>query len=405
MQVVIIGGGASGLTAAIQARKQGANVTVLERNNSCCKKILITGNGKCNYWNEDQDLKHYYSKNPELLEKIFTEERKEEVLDFFDSIGIVPKVKNGYYYPYSNQASSIKEALLLEAKLLGVKIVEEVLVSSIEKVQDYFVINKDKENIKADKVIIATGSKACPKTGSDGIGYELAKSFGHSIIPVLPSLVQLRGIGSFLKKWDGIRADVKVALFVEHKKVKEETGEIQLTDYGVSGICIFNLSGLANIYLSQNKNILLKINFVPWLETKEKFLEWITTREKVLSNRTVERFLEGFLNYKLIDVILKESNISKDKNWNELTSNERELLRINLIEFSLEITDSNSFDKAQVCSGGVPLTEINLDTFESKKVKGLYLVGEVLDVVGDCGGYNLGFAWISGMIAGKGVRE
>lgn len=404
MKIVVVGGGASGLVSAIYGAKNNDEVIILERNSSCAKKILVTGNGRCNYWNIDQEISHYHSSSLEKIDTIITKNHQEEILEFFNNLGIVPKIKNGYYYPYSNQATSIKNALLNEVKRLNIEIIEDFFVERIEKEQDKFYLYSSSRKIGADKVILATGSKACPKTGSDGNGYYLAKNFGHSLVPVLPSLVQLKGNENYFKEWDGVRADVELFLIYENETFKEETGEIQLTDYGISGICTFNISGLASKLLYEGKIPQVKINFCPFIE-KENFENWLEKRNIVMNSPTIEELLEGFLNYKLIIALLKKCHISKIEEWNHLTSLKKQELISSLTELTFEITDTNSFDKAQVCSGGIPLTEVNLDTLESKKVEGLYLVGELLDVDGDCGGYNLGFAWISGMIAGKGASK
>lgn len=393
-KVVIIGGGASGLVAAIYAARGNNEVTILERNNSVGKKILITGNGRCNYFNENQNLNYYHSSEKHLLNKIITPHNLSEVLGLFDEIGIVPKIKNGYYYPNSNQAVSVKEALLLECELLNVKIKNNYLVENIIKQGDKFIINNE---ITADKVIIATGSKAAPKTGSDGIGYELAKTLNHNVIKPLPALVQLKS-NNYLKDTNGIRCDVKVTLKENDKEIKTEIGEIQLTDYGVSGICIFNLSGYVSKGLDTNKKEEIIINFLPNIKD---FMTFMEERNKKVKGRNISRLFDGLLNYKLADALIKNANINKEKFWNELTKEEKEILNKNITEFKLTITGTNSFDKAQVCSGGIPLSEINLETMQSLKTKGLYFAGEILDVDGDCGGYNLTFAWVSGMLAGK----
>lgn len=393
-KVVIIGGGASGLVAAIYSAKAGNNVTILERNNSVGKKILITGNGRCNYFNENQSLDHYHSSDKHLLGKILTIHNLSEVLGLFDEIGIVPKIKNNYYYPNSNQAVSIKEALLLECQLLGVQIKTDYLVQEIIKQDNKFIINNE---ITADKVIIATGSKAAPKTGSDGIGYTIAKKLNHTIIKPLPALVQLQSDDS-IKDWNGIRCDVNVTLMEKGKKIKEEIGEIQLTDYGVSGICIFNLSGYIARGLDNNQKEELLINFLPDIKD---FITYMEERNKKVKGRNISRLFDGLLNYKLADVLIKKSKINKDVYWDQLTQKQKENLSQNITNLKLNITGTNSFDKAQICSGGIPLTEINQTTMEFLKTQGLYFAGEILDVNGDCGGYNLSFAWVTGMLAGK----
>mgnify|MGYP001091454610 CR=1 FL=1 len=185
-KVVVIGGGASGLVASILASNSN-EVTILEGNDKCGKKILLTGNGKCNYWNEDISIDHYNTNNKEILEKIITEKNQEEVLSFLEKLGIYPKIKNGYYYPYSNQATSVRTLLLKELEKRNIKIVSNFKVTEIKQENNMFMIYSDKEKIVADKVILATGSKACPKTGSDGSGYSLLESLGHHINPVTPT--------------------------------------------------------------------------------------------------------------------------------------------------------------------------------------------------------------------------
>ena len=399
-EVVIVGGGASGLTAAITAARNGKDVTLIEKNNKCGKKILITGNGRCNFWNTDENLSHFHSSNSNLLKEFITDERKNSILKFFDSLGLAYKTKNGYYYPFSNQAFTVENALLSECKKLNIKIINDITVGKIIK-EDCFIINPDKENIKAKNIIIATGSKAAPKTGSDGLGYELAKSFSHNIITPLPSLVQLKADEPYFKNWSGIRTDVKVNLLIDHKFIKSETGEIQLTNYGVSGICIFNISGEAAKALNQNKNVIISINFIPFASNPKTFLQ---TLNKNSYHKTISELLEGILHYKLIDIILKKTHLKRDLLLNTLTDNELNNLIKTLTDFQIKILDTHTLDHAQVCSGGIPLTEINSKTLESLKVKNLYFTGEIIDIDGDCGGYNLGWAWMSGIIAGKNVK-
>ena len=399
-EVVIVGGGASGLTAAITAARNGKDVTIIEKNNKCGKKILITGNGRCNFWNTDENLSHFHSSNSNLLKEFITDERKNSILKFFDSLGLAYKTKNGYYYPFSNQAFTIENALLSECKKLNIKIINDITVEKIIK-KDCFIINPDKENIKAKNIIIATGSKAAPKTGSDGLGYELAKSFSHNIITPLPSLVQLKADEPYFKNWSGIRTDVKVNLLINHKYIKSETGEIQLTNYGLSGICIFNLSGEAAKALNQNKNVIISINFIPFASNPKIFLQ---TLNKNSYHKTISELLEGILHYKLVDIILKKTHLKRDLLLNTLTDNELNNLIKTLTDFQIKILDTHTLDHAQVCSGGIPLTEINSKTLESLKVKNLYFTGEIIDIDGDCGGYNLGWAWMSGIIAGKNVK-
>ena len=402
-EIVIIGGGAAGMLSAIYAKNKNNKVTILERNAFCGKKILSTGNGKCNYWNDDQNLVHYHSTNQEFIKEIITKENQEEILKFFAKLGIYPKIKNGYYYPFSNQASTIKNVLELELKRKNIELKTNFLVEKIVKKSDKFEILSSEKSILADKVIIATGSKAAPKTGSDGIGYELLKSLGHSIIKPLPALVQLKTIGTYLKEWAGIRTDVVVSLYEDDKFKKNETGEIQLTDYGISGICVFNLTHVISRGLENDKKEVIKINFLPFITDNP--ITWFDNHIEKTSNKSLKEILEGILNNKLVSIFLKQLNINSDVTWKDLTLKEKEILLNKLINFEVEVLETKSFENAQVCTGGIPLTEINTNNMESKLIKDLYIVGELLDVDGDCGGYNLSFAWISGMLAGSDIND
>ena len=401
--IIIIGGGASGLVAAIYAARSGRKVTILEKNKTCGKKILITGNGKCNYWNQDQSLVHYHSNNKELISNIINDNNNQEILKLFSSLGIIPKIRDGYYYPYSNQATSIQTALIKECELNNVEIITEIEVLSINKDDNVYQIITNSGKYMCNKVIISTGSKACPKTGSDGLGYKLLTSLGHSLITPLPALVQLKSNAPYLKEWHGIRSDVSVSLIENHQIISTQIGEIQLTDYGVSGICIFSLSGHVARGLSKNKQEQISINFLhPFnINNEKEFITWMDNRNHLVSNRTISDLLDGILNYKLINLVLKISKIDRSNSWNNLTKQEKYLLGTNLTNFILTITGTNSYEQAQVCTGGIPLTEINPTTMESAYNKGLYITGELLDIDGDCGGYNLTIAWITGYLAGK----
>lgn len=404
-KVIVIGGGASGLVASIILAKKHNEVILLEKNDSVGKKILITGNGKCNYWNEDQNIRHYHSTNPKVLSAIITKENQSKVLDFLDSIGIIPYIKNGYYYPYSNQAVSVKSSLLTCALQNGVQIMYNECVKNIVKQNDEFIVTTLHNEYKSDKVIIATGSKSAPKTGSCGDGYTFAKNFNHTIIPVLPSLAKLEGNGNYYKKWNGIRTNVNLQLYENNEFIKEEVGEIQLTDKGISGICVFNLSGYVAKGLNQEKKEEIIINFVPFLKIKKQseFVTWLDKRNTILKNRQIDELFEGFINYKLVYLFLELLHINPKGSWNDLSYQEKREIANLFLNFKFEVERTSDFETSQVCSGGVSLEEINIKTMESLKVRGLYFIGEVVDVDGDCGGYNLGFAFLSGMLAGEDI--
>lgn len=401
MRVGIIGGGFSGIIAGIYASKNNNEVVVLERNSTPLKKLLLTGNGKCNYYNENQEPNRYNSSSGELIEGIINEENLQELKNFYDNIGIIPKIKNGYYYPNSNTATSIKEVLLKEASLNNVIIKTDFLVNNIKKVNDKFVISSDYEELEFDSVIIATGGKSYSKTGSDGIGYELIKKLGHTIVPLLSSLNSVVMKESYLKDWAGIRCDANLKLYENDKLIAEEDGELQLTNYGLSGICVFNLCSKVSKGLYNKNKEVIKINFLPNINNLKEFLE---TRAEKLNKYNLMEMLESLINYKLLKVIFKESKIDYTKYWMQLNDKEKSSLVNNISEFNANIVEVSDIENGQVTCGGVSLNEICLTSMESKKCSNSYLVGEILDVDGLCGGYNLTFAFISGMLAGKSIK-
>lgn len=394
-KVVVIGAGASGIIAALKASVNN-EVILIDGNKDCGKKLLITGNGKCNYWNEEINIKNYFTNDLNKLNEIL--EKNIEVLNYLDSIGIYPKIKNGYYYPASQLAASIKEIFTKEIERNNIKTLYNTLVKNIEIESDKYIIETINAKIICDKVIIATGSKSAPKTGSDGFGYKIAKKFGHNITPVLPALTGLKTKEN-IKEWAGVRTDVKLSLFVDEKQIQEEFGEIQLTEDGISGICTFNISGNVSKNLYNKKEVIVKINFVPNIEDFYKFME---ERNQKMPNRTIEELLESILNYKLTNVILKRCYLNKSDYYSNLSNEDKFLLIKNITDFEILINDTNSFDKSQVCTGGISLNEIN-ENMESIYSKNLYLVGELLDTDGKCGGFNLAFAFITGYIAGVSV--
>ncbi|MDY3800447.1 MAG: aminoacetone oxidase family FAD-binding enzyme [Bacilli bacterium] len=381
-RIIIVGAGAAGMLAAIHAKTKDNQVILIERNTNCGKKILITGNGKCNYLNDDFNISHYRSDNLEFLENIITEENKKLLISEFKKIGIEPKIKNGYYYPMSNTSISIQNALLLTLKQKGIEIITNTTITDIKKINNKFILN---DKFTCDKLIIAAGSSACPKCGTDGTIYDALKPLGLKIKKPLPALVQLKSEGKFLKEWAGIRCDCELSLFENDKLIKKSIGEVQLTDYGISGICTFQLSSDCIRGLDSGKKEVIKINFLPDIKDFDTFY---LNRVKLLKGRNDIELFEGLINYKLLYVLFKHNKNIKEA----------------LTSFSLEITGYNGFDKAQVASGGIKLTEIN-DNFECKNIKDLYIIGEALDVDGDCGGYNLAFAFLSGIIAGESIKN
>lgn len=393
-KVVIIGAGASGMFFALNINTDKYDVTILEKNKIAGKKLLMTGNGKCNFWNEDMNIKHFHSN--ENLDSIISDDLIREIPKIFDKLSIEKKNKNGYYYPFTNKASTIKDTFLEEIENKNIKIRYDYDVLNIEKTSDGYLINNE---IKADILVIATGGLTYPKTGSNGEGINILKKLGHDVIKPLPSLVQLISTKKeYLKAWHGIREDAKVSLYINDKLIKEELGELQLTDYGISGICVFNISRDASIALYEKKKVEVKIDFMPFCNDVVKYLKEKNTKLSILS------MLKRIINETLAKIILDESHIKYNVLVKNLSDNELERLEKNIKEFTLEIINTKSFDNAQVTRGGISLKDVN-SKFESKKCKNLYIIGEALDVDGDCGGYNLAFAFMSAYKASKGLNN
>ena len=402
MKIVVVGCGASGIVASIFSKNKNNDVIVLEKNSKPMKKLLLTGNGKCNYFNDDFSFEHYCS-NSKFLNTFINDENKDRILDFFDSIGVVPRVRNGYYYPNSNQAYSVYNSLLKEASIRGVEIMYDTTVLNIVK-KDKFIISTNNGVFECDKVIISTGGKSYSKTGSCGDGYSFGSSLGHSVTDIYPGLVQLVSPDKFIKDLSGVRSEVCVSLLCDESAIKSEVGEIQFTDYGISGICVLNLSNYVGKFI--NKGVSVRVNFFNSFNINDisSMIDFIDFYNKKVSNRSITELLEGYLNYKIVNTILKLCSIDSNRSWDSLSSFEKNKLCESLVSFNINIVDTKGYDNAQVTVGGISLSDID-NNFESKLVPGLFFTGEVLDVTGDCGGYNLGFAFLSGMIAGKSVGD
>lgn len=398
--IVIIGGGVSGIVSAIKSFNGRNRITILERNDKCLKKLLLTGNGRCNYFNDDTSISNYHSMREDLLDKVINSDNMSRILDFYNELGIIPKIKNGYYYPFSNQASTVRDALMFEVMKLGISIKYNYLVEKIECSNNKFIIN---DSIICDKVIIATGSCSYPKTGSDGMGYDFLRKFGHNIIKPLPALVQLNSDFKYCRELSGIRSDVILSLYEDDEFISSSVGEVQLTDYGISGICTFNLSHFVTRGLDVGRKEVIKVNFLPFI--KDNYMEWFNTYSNKHNDKNIYMLLCNILNYKLVKVILKVCSIDNETYYNELDYNSRSLLIDNLTNFKFNIVSTKDFNFSQVCNGGVSLDEVNLSTFESLIVDGLYITGEVLDINGNCGGYNLICAVISGILVGDDLSD
>ncbi|BBE30600.1 flavoprotein [Tepiditoga spiralis] len=393
--IVVIGGGASGLMAAISAAKLGAKVTILEKMNKPGKKILASGNGKCNYTNINTNINNYHGKDKKFIESIINNFNVNSTIEFFKQIGVYPKIDSeGRVYPFSLQASSVVDNLLYECKKHNVNIVCNAKVTNIKKKNNLYEVYYNDTKIKANSLIVSVGGKSSSKLGSDGSLFNTIKSLNHNFSPMYPAIVQLKLKGNF-KEVKGVRVRGEVTLYDEKKLIAKEKGEQLFTDYGISGISVMNLSG----YVHSLKKPILKLDFFPNFSLNE-LISLLLSRKKNMPHKTFKESFIGLLNSKLIHLIFKLSNI-KDKKYSNVSIDEIKKISKILKESTFDIVGTKDFENSQVTAGGLLTSEINSKTLESKINKNLYFCGEVLDVYGDCGGYNLQWAWSSGYIAGK----
>ncbi len=398
-EIAVIGGGASGLMAAITAKKSGKEVIILERKDRILKKVLITGNGRCNITNVNANISNYFGKNISSVENILNRFTPQDTMDFFNELGIICNEENrGKVYPLSGQASSVVDALRFEAERLGIKIETEFYVRKIEKDGFKFrIYSEDRKKIEAGRVILAAGGQSYPELGSNGSGFELAKELGHSVTKLSPSIVQLKTEKHQVKGLQGIKTDVAVTAYGDNKKICTYDGELLFTDYGISGNVVFNISFVMPLY----KNVEFEIDFMEKFDYNELY-EMLKERKRILSHLTMENYFNGMINKKLGQFLSKVSGIEKlSKPVKDLNDSDIRKLCTVLKKYRVKILETTGFKNAQVTAGGVSLDEVNTETLESKIVKGLYFSGEVLDVYGECGGFNLQWAWASGYIAGE----
>ena len=450
--VAVIGGGAAGMMAAIEAARAGAIVTLIEKNPQLGKKLATTGNGRCNYTNLDMSDRiggKFRGFHPEFAASALDALPPEAVLDWFRAIGVEPRFRGSYVYPNSDQASAVVDALREELHRLSVKVHYNAEVKSVQRIDadavasaakasmpekaasagvsgkeklsadgaaasqirqkrnaGYFLIQCTDAVVKADRVILAAGSKAAPKTGSNGDGYFIARKLGHTIVPYVPALCGIRCAGDAFRALAGIRTEAALELVIDGNSVDREAGELQLVDYGISGIPVFQLSRYAAYALQEGKKAAVYINFLPGFtkeaeDPRECALRLYRQRQERLAGRKMESFFTGLLHQKLAQLLLRMASVRPELPVAELSEKQLRSLASLSVRFKAECVEMNGFLQAQVVAGGVDTTEVDPDTMASRLVPGLYFAGEVLDIDGICGGYNLQWAWASGFVAGR----
>lgn len=399
-KILIVGGGAAGMTAALSAAEEGCVVTIWERNDRLGKKILSTGNGKCNFSNKDMGIEHYYGSDLSVASDVLKRFGTEDTVALFASMGMLSRSKNGGLYPYSEQASTVSDIFQLALRRLKVRVVTGLKAERIYRLKDGTLAAQAEEKREFfDGIILACGGCAAPKTGSDGSGFALAESLGHTVISPVPALVQLRCKEKDLKEVAGVRAKADLHLYIDGRPAASEYGELQLTDYGISGIAVFQISRLASCALLRRQEVTVTVDFMKDCPA-ESWKEYSKRRITMFRDETVEELFTGILNRKLMQYFIKRSGLRPEQSAS--AAEYEKLCQVFRFcrEWTLHITSANSFDNAQVCAGGIPFAEVTAD-LESRINPGVYFAGELLDIDGKCGGYNLQWAWSSGYIAGK----
>lgn len=403
-KIYIVGGGASGMVAAIQARTKENEVILLEKNDRVGKKILATGNGKCNLGNENLSVDCYYSKNRSFVEQILKRYDTEATISFFESLGLKVRSKNGYLYPYAEQASAVLDVLRMELERRKIQVetgVQIIDCTPLKKKRGYLLKASDGRSYEADRVILACGGPASLKEGGKD-GYVMLQRLGLKTFPLVPGLVQLRTDEKEQKAMSGVRCQVSLRLFVDGTQKGQEQGELQLTDYGISGIPVFQLSRVAAYALKERKHVTMQIDFAPEYAYDE-IVTYLLEQQKLRKEQNVDELLTGFLNKKLNLVLLKKCQIAGSRKNGSLQKKEIKQLAGLYKNYEVHITDTNPFLNAQVCAGGLAIEEVD-GQMQVKKYPGLFVTGELLDVDGICGGYNLHWAFATGTIAGKAIR-
>lgn len=408
-KVFVIGGGASGMLAAIVAARNGHTVELFEKNEKLGKKLYITGKGRCNLTNAcDQDtfFNHVVS-NPKFLYKAFYMFNNQDTMNFFESIGLPLKIERGNrVFPVSDKSSDVISSLRQELERQKVKIhyhseVEKVLIKD-----GHFYGLQLKNDVKewiADSVVIATGGLSYPTTGSTGDGYKFAKEMGHSITRLHPSLVPIHIKESYVKELMGLSLrNIEIVITAGKKQIYRDFGELLFTHFGVSGPVILSASSYIIPYLNKNEELTLSIDLKPAL-TSEQLDARILRDFEEAKNKQFKNSLNQLLPNKLINVIIRLSEIDPDKKVHSITKQERLRLVTLLKNLPLHIMKLSEYNQAVITKGGVQVKEVNPSTMESKLVKNVYFVGEVLDLDALTGGFNLQIAWSTAYLAGNSI--
>lgn len=402
---IILGGGAAGLAACAALAASGVRVLLVEKSDRVGRKIMAAGNGRCNLSNADMNPA-YYGESADFVSSVYSVTPPEEVLGFFSSLGLMTACEEGRIYPRTMMASSVLDVLRAgcDADHVSVMTGCEAVSLSPSRRGGWSVQLSSGEGLFAPAVLLAMGGSAAPHLGTDGAGTHLPETLGHNITPLYPALVQLKCNHPALKSLKGIRVQASLKLTIDGETAASETGELLFADYGVSGVCVFQLSGLAAKALHEKRKASLLVNLLPEIDAKDA-AQWLVNRIALMKNTDAHALFTGVFPRLLTQAILRQAGITPEAHADRLTAKMRAALLSAITAFPLEITGTQGFKNAQVTMGGVSLDEIDPASMASRLFDGLYIVGEALDVSGPCGGYNLHFAFASGLTAAKAIQS
>lgn len=396
--IAVIGGGASGLMAALTAAEHNDEVVLLERQPRVGRKLLSTGNGRCNLSNINAAPQKYHGADVQFVQPALAAFGVPDTIEYFRGLGLLTVCEaDGRIYPWSNQAGSVVDVLRLAAAGRGISLRTDCQVTALRQTAAGFALELGEHRLLADKVIVCCGGLAGGKVGGSGSGYALLQGLGHTCTRLYPSLVQLKTDNTFVRALKGVRADARVTLLEQGTPVAKNSGEVQFTEYGVSGPAIFDISRAAAV---SSGGMLLSLDLLPEI-TEPELIFLLQQRQRMLPQLQSSDFLTGMLHNRLGQTLLRYVGIGLNTGISGLVEGQLRRIAYAVKHFELAVTGTLGFDNAQVTAGGIKTEEFKSQTLESRLIPGLYAAGEVLDIDGDCGGYNLQWAWASGRLAGR----
>lgn len=395
MDIIIIGAGASGIVTAINAKNENNRVILLEKNDRIGKKLLATGNGRCNYTNMNLSEKNYSS--PDFVKRTLEDFSNEDLINYFRILGLESTLDGNRVYPISLKANSVLNILIYWLEKKGIEVKTKSQVKEIKKTKKGYEVITNEEILRADVVVAAFGGKAMPASGSDGVSFEILKKMGIRVTNIKPALTQLKLDSKYLKHLSGTKVIGRARLLRDEKVIDEREGEILFTNYGISGPPILDMS------VNTKEGDVIEVPLINNL--KKDSLDMIYNRYYMFPDFSLEEFLMGLVDKKFIHYIVDSLDMDKNTAMNMISMGDFEKIIGLLLKSRFKVTGNTGFKNAQVTRGGVSLDEVSPENYEAKKYKDLYIIGEALNIDGDCGGYNLHFAFGCGYRLGKILRE